>query len=529
MKRLVFALLVVTGAVLARTAAAQARPMVPPGERVYRDIDRLAAAGLIDTLVLGVRPFSEREVVRLLTEAQRNLSRNPKAQSWAAPTVAGDLARWTRGTPKPIDAASLELSDMDNPYRPAPSDKNGRINAVINPMAANRAGRVIAHGFTSDLETYHSVTLGSHVALSINPKLVTFEPRINKSQTDLRLQAGSANLLFGNVSIEAGRDYTIFGQSPTGGLLLSDNAPPLTMVRVANDAPFVLPWWFRVLGPMRATAFLADLGAKDQIHPHSKLAGYHIAVLPVRQLEVGLEVVDAMGGNGGQPASFGDRVLDVVPIFDVLRSHSDFQFSNKIAGVDFHWRVPSWSGFELYGENAIDDFDARRLKSVFLEDGGYVVGTALSCIVECGRLGIRAEYRQTGIRYYTHGDYFLAERQQILGDPLGPRGLGGYLTVDGESRGGIYGALTGAFEVRSGNQYGSAATPPGDADFHFVLLARRPGEKRARLMATVSTDHGAQRVGIRATAGIEHVSNFAFAAGNDRNNVLATVALVVRP
>ena len=31
---------------------AQASPLVPPGERVYRDLDRLAAAGLIKTLVV---------------------------------------------------------------------------------------------------------------------------------------------------------------------------------------------------------------------------------------------------------------------------------------------------------------------------------------------------------------------------------------------------------------------------------------------------------------------------------------------
>jgi hypothetical protein len=529
MKRLAFALLVLTAATAVRSAAAQARPMVPPSERVYRDIDRLAAAGLIDTLIDGARPFSEREVVRLLDEAQRNLNRNPKARAWAAPTIADDLARWTRGTPKPIDAASVELSDMDSPYRAAPSDKNGKISAVINPLPANRAARVIAHGFTSDIETYHSATLGSHIALSLNPKLVTFDPRIGKSQTDLRLQAGSASLLFGNLSIDAGRDYAIFGQAPTGGLMLSNNAPALAMVRIANDAPFVLPGWLHTFGPMRTTAFLADLGAKDQLHPHSKLVGYHLAALPVRQFEVGLEVIDAMGGNGGQPASFGDRVLDAIPIVDVFRTHSDFQFSNKMAGGDFHWRVPSWNGFELYGESVVDDFDARRLKSVLLQDGGYIVGTSLSCIVECGRLGIRAEYRQTGIRYYTHNDYFLAQRQQILGDPLGPRGLGGYLTLDGESHAGIYGALTGAFEVRSGNQYGSGATPPSDADFHFFLVARRPGEKRERLMATVSTEHGVQRVGLRATAGVEHVINFQFVAGRNRNNVMATVGLVVRP
>jgi hypothetical protein len=222
-------------------------------------------------------------------------------------------------------------------------------------------------------------------------------------------------------------------------------------------------------------------------------------------------------------------VLDAVPIIDVFRTHSDFQFSNKMAGADFHWRVPSWRGFELYGESVIDDFDARRLKSSFLDDGGYIAGTALSCITQCGRLGVRAEYRQTGIRYYTHSDYFLAQHQDLLGDPLGPRGLGGYLTVDGESGSGAYGALTGAFEVRSGNRYAGVANDPHQSDFHFVQISHAPGEKRARLMATVSTSHGVDRFSVRATAGVEHVTNYQFVEGSTRNNLLGTVAFVVRP
>ena len=61
--------------VLSSRVFAQATPLVPPTARVYRDIERFAAMGLIDTLLLGARPLSEREILRLLNEARRNLSR----------------------------------------------------------------------------------------------------------------------------------------------------------------------------------------------------------------------------------------------------------------------------------------------------------------------------------------------------------------------------------------------------------------------------------------------------------------------
>jgi hypothetical protein len=526
--RIVLSLLVIP-AVL----AAQARPNVAPDERVYRDIDRLAAAGLIDTLIVGARPFSEREVVRLLEEARRNVERNPAARDWATRTIDADLLQWKPRPNREVDAVRLEGTRLASPFRAIPADPNGFVPAIVNPLAADREDRPIVNGTSMIVETAHSLSLDSHLAIALNPRLSLTSPSIGGSTTHIAVQTASANLLFGNLAIEAGRDYAIFGQAPNGGLLLSENAPPLDMVRVSNDRPAALPWVFRALGPLRGTLFVADLGTNGEVHPHSKLVAYHVAALPTPHLEVGLEVIDAMGGNGGNPASFGDRVLDVVPIFDVFRSHSDFQFSNKMAGVDFHWREPSWSGFELYGQTAVDDFDARRLKSVLLEDGGYVLGTALSCLAECGRFGVRAEYRQTGIRYYTHYDYPIAERGLILGDQLGPRGLGAYLTLDGESRSGEYLALQSAFEVRSGNGYGSATTNGtlGSAGFRFVQASHGPAEKRGRLVLTSElplTHDPHARLTLRTSAGVERVSNYAF-NGSDRTNWLLDIAVLVRP
>ncbi len=513
----------------ATVVGGQATPLVPPRDRVYRDIDRLAAAGLIDTLVVGVRPFSEREVLRLLGEARRNLDRNPPARAWAERVIGIDWQHYAHAT-RLIDAAAVEVIDLDSPYRGIPADANGVVDAAINPLAANRGGRPVADGVTTSLETRHSATLGPHVAVMLNPRVTAWSVRGGASGSNLQLQSATANLLFGNFAIEAGRDYTIFGQSLSGGLLLSDNAPTFNTVRISNDQPAALPWVFGVLGPARASLFIADLGDARQIHPRTKLAGYHIAFLPRPNFEVGAEVIDAMGGRGGQPASFGDRVVDAIPLIDaIFRSGTDFQFSNKIAGIDFRWRMPSWRGFELYGEGDADDFDIRRLRSVLLEDSGYLVGVSLGCLLECGRLGVHAEYHQTGIRYYTHTDYPMSARGSLIGDQLGPRAVAGYVTLDGEPARTGYIALTGGFESRSGNQYGSATTGANTEGFHFVRTALRPGEKRARALLTWAPDARDGRIGARIAIGAERVSNFGFVAGNDRTNWLARAAIIVHP
>jgi hypothetical protein len=257
-----------------------------------------------------------------------------------------------------------------------------------------------------------------------------------------------------------------------------------------------------------------------------------VAAHPHRRLEIGVEVLDETGGNGAPPASFADRVADAIPLIDVaFLPNRDFQFSNKFAGLDFRWSAPSLAGLALYAEGAVDDFDARRLRSSLLEDGGYIAGVSLACITECGRLGVRAEYHQTGIRYYTHTDFPSGIQQNavLIGDPLGPRGVGGYLTMDTElsAVGGL--AVTGAYEVRSGNRYASTATGPRDSGFHFVQIERHPGEHRARTLVTWTSPSRGSRNAVSATVGVERVSNFAFVDGRDRTNALAQVRYELRP
>ena len=118
---------------------------------MYRDIDRLASAGLIDTLIVGARPFSEREVLRLLGEAKRNLDRRPSAQSWAEPVIEGGIARYVHGATRPLDALRTEAVARNNAARAVPRDDNGELDADISPLTANRGGRELLGDFVGSL------------------------------------------------------------------------------------------------------------------------------------------------------------------------------------------------------------------------------------------------------------------------------------------------------------------------------------------------------------------------------------------
>ena len=508
---------------------AQATAFVPVGAPVYGDIDLLTSAGLIDTIAAAARPYTRREIQRLLTEARRSVIGRGGNIEWANRLIDRNLARYA-GPARAADYVYAGIAAMDSPDRPVPSDHNGSIDAPVNPLASWRGGRPIADGATTALETIHSVSAGRHLTLSLSPRVTAERHRSGESSANSALQTGSANLLFGNLVAEAGRDYVVFGPSPTGGLLLSANAPPLDMLRISTERPARLPWVFGYLGPASAVLFVADLGADHQIHPHAKLVGYHMSIAPHRNLELGLEVLDETGGRGAPPASFPDRLLDAIPVFDAFRSGSDFQFSNKLAGVDARWRMPNWAGLELYVEGALDDLDIRRLRSSLLEDGGMIGGLSLACVLECGRLSARLEYHQTGIRYYTHADFASGVQAHgvMLGDPLGPRGIGAYGTL--ESDAGTMGkfALSGGYEVRSGNLYGSTGKGSHSVDFHFVQIEHRPAERRARLVTSWTSRMLGERADMVLSAGVERATNYAFAGGS-RTNAIAQIGYQLWP
>lgn len=510
-------------------AGAQASPFVPLGTAVYRDLDLLVGAGLIDTISGAARPYTRREIERLLLEARRNAGSRSEGSTWAARLIERDLARFA-GTVRLVEYAMLDVTEMDSPNRPVPADFNGSIDAAVNPFAAWRSGRSLSNGTTIALETMHSVAFGRHLAVALSPRATFERARDGSGLVGGRLQATNATFLFGNLVAEAGRDYVAFGPAPTGGLLLSTNAPSLDMVRLSTQRPAALPWVFRYLGPASGMLFVADLGTDHQIHPHAKLVGYHMAFAPHRNVELGLGVIDETGGRGAPPASFADRVIDAIPIVDAWRTGGDFQFSNKIAGADARWRIPDWAGLEVYAEGAIDDLDTRRLRSSLLQDGGLIAGISFACLVECGRLAARLEYHQTGIRYYTHTDFAsgIEAHGTMLGDPLGPRGIGGYATL--ESGLGTLGrfALSGGYEVRSGNRYGSAGKGSHSADFHFVLIEHRPAERRTRLMTTWTAPLHGDRAELVMSGAVERVVNFNF-SGSSRTSVIAQVGYRVWP
>jgi hypothetical protein len=202
----------------------------------------------------------------------------------------------------------------------------------------------------------------------------------------------------------------------------------------------------------------------------------------------------------------------------------DFQFSDHYAGFDGRILLPSLAS-SFYWEVLLNDFDTRRLGSIFWDDAGHVFGVDVR-LSSSGRVQGSFEYHHTGLRYYEHQQFVSGQtvHQALIGDPLGPNAQGVYANIDWYSAVQRRLGVQFALERRSDNQYTYIPEP----HFGFTLTQQRPKEWTARALATWQLLPERQQLGGLLQFGYERTRNFDFVSDADRNGLVGRVSMQYR-
>jgi hypothetical protein len=514
-------------------AAAQAPVDVPTSEPVYRDLELLIGAGLVDTVVVGQRPFSRPEVARMAAEARRELERRPDAP----PLLRRIAERVAEQYPveedapavrlRPVETVEVEALHTNAPFRAFRRNDTGELDAMLNPLLDGRGGRRLAEGTNLAMETTHLLEVGDFLAVHARPRWHTATGEDPRGPADpVSIQELAAHFSVANVAVSVGRQRLLWGQGREVGLLFSSNAPALDMIRAGNDRPIVLPWLFRHLGPFRYTFAFADLG-REQHFPGSNIVAHKLSARPFPNLEIAGALFNEWGGEGAPGAPLWERVADNLPIFiDYYIPGLEFQASNKLTQAEVRWGIPNTGGAQLYVELGLDDADLRRARSMFWEDAGYVVGLTAPMLTPGGVVRIGGEYHHTGIRFYRHGQYLtgVAKDRFLLGAPLGPTANAVYLDASWDTGGRHFIALQGAWEGRTGDLFYIT----GEPSWGFHLKEDRPDEQRLRTAVRWEAQPTTAPLLVYATLGAERATNFDFVAGEGRTSTLGGVGLRYR-
>jgi hypothetical protein len=509
-------------------AAGQGTTPVAPSDPAYRDVDRLAELGVLDSVIVGQRPYSRRELARIAGVAQRRLARQD--ESVARPTEAAAIAdrlaerfhadsTTSAGMPRLelIDGASLIAISTDADRRAFAGTFAQKLEATIDPLALpRRLGPPAPRGESGALELAPRLELTRWLAVHARERFELVLPRPGNPAARTDLLLGGVRARAGNVALSVGREQLAWAATDEEGLFLAADAPALDQLSLAADHPFTMPGFLRALGPTQATVVLADLGP-SVVRSHSRLLAYKVSVRPRTSLELGATFMNHFGGAGSPPASLGNRLVDFLPFVDIFRQHNytdstrtlDVE-SDKLLGVDARLRIARLGGLTLATELLIDDFDVHRIPTLFGWDGSQTFSALLPSVAGSA-FSLRVAAAHTGVRTYTHGQLSdgITTRGLLLGDELGPDAKAFGATLGWHGQQGARVALEGRTELYSRSDYHVTDVL---TKFPLHRVGTVTNELRDRLVASAEWP-SAGGLTLLARAGAERIRNADFGPG----------------
>jgi hypothetical protein len=227
-----------------------------------------------------------------------------------------------------------------------------------------------------------------------------------------------------NFEVEVGRDSLWWGPGYHAALLMSNNAPPMDMIKLSNPEPILLPWIFSYLGPVQFNLVFSQLNDE---RPGSELAnpfyyGFRLGIKPHPFLELGVTQQCIFGGPGRRDLSLGEIITTLYSNTnrDNLKTDSNQEFA-----VDFALTIPNIKkyifladGIKFYCEVGAEDTGNPP------DRRAYIAGFALYNLFTLEQTVFRGEYAilspySVPLAWYNHGSYPMRYEGQVLGDYVG--------------------------------------------------------------------------------------------------------------
>jgi len=503
---------------------AQGAGTLHPLDPALLDLARLEAAGLVPRNWVAQRPYSIRRVTQMVADAQAWLVQDD-AHLAGRPDLEAIVLR-LRGRFAPEGSRRIsafldaEVGGGDSPGRGYADNGIGELDAVANPLWAYRAGRAYGDRFTAAGSARLTVPLGERVAIGVAGRSSgVSHGGILAGDDGVAVEAAYLRAVVGRMALQVGRDSWSWGLGGPSSILMSDNGPPLDLIRLSTERP----WRLAILGETELTVTVADLGP-SQNFPGANLFGAKLSIRPTTSLRVGMSVLNKQMGGGAPDASTSERIKDLSFVWDLFRPGRDYVFSEKLISLDARAVFPERHGLEVMGEITLTDLGPDRIRDILQADGAYRLSAGFARLGKTGRHSVHLAGARVGPRVYRHHQFStgLAVQGQLQGLELGPDGRSIALKYGYHPAArGWDGGLTLGFQDRSVDGFLDVYDPV--LDFVHDPATDRPNGRRGRLEGRLArvASNGAR--GIELSGGLERVHDFANTLGVRRTNVAVLV------
>jgi len=448
-------------------------PYIPVDSWVYPAVWRLYSLGFVDTVYLGMRPWTRssvnnmldevgsriedydagpatNEAARIYTALTRELRFNPQASCQAPEDKLRmesiySVARGISGTPlrDSYHLGSTIINDYGRPYQ-------GGFNNYTGVSGYASAGRFLLHmrgefhaapsaaGYSNALaQTLSGIDqipfLNPATGLPYNQPTIPLGPIA--AATDARFIEAYASCRLLNHEISFGKQDDWLGPGLGGGMAYSNNAENIYSFRINRTEPLFIPLLSYLTGPFRYEFLVGSL--KGHTYPNDPWVHVEkISFRPTENLEFGFERTVIWGGKGHEPINLHSFLRSFfslsAPTPAVKLTSADP--GARFGAFDFSYRLPfvrNW--LTLYSDSEVHDdvspIDAPRRAS-------WRPGIYLSHVPGIPRLDLRAEAVSTdppitnsngGLFMYYEGiqKQGYTNQGQLFGDWIGREDKGG--------------------------------------------------------------------------------------------------------
>lgn len=400
-------------------------PYVPLDSWIYPALDRLAALGYIDSAFSGMRPWTRRECLRQLQEAEtKGIDGDEKSEAGRLiDTLEREFHPEAEETGDGTDGAGIRLESLYSrtehisgaPLTDGYTFAQTQYNDFGRPFAE---GWNTVNGFSAyatkgpwvayvrgEMETSPSIPAYSLPTRQVMQQVDNF-PELapgtpTAAQTDFRLLDAYVGLMVSNWEVTFGKQSLWWGPGNGGPLDFSDNIQPINMFRINRTTPLKLPSFLGWLGPMRTEFFLGQLDGQTfvlsptgfvgnfgkTLNPQPFINGQYIGFKPTRNFEFGFFRTTIYGGPG-YPFTWHTFIRSLVSSENQTLG-SPNKPGNRTSALSFSYRLPrlrDWLTF--YGDGYTDD---QFSPIAYADRSAWHAGLFLSHVPWVSKLDLRAE------------------------------------------------------------------------------------------------------------------------------------------
>ncbi|GAC1361815.1 MAG: hypothetical protein NVSMB3_10060 [Acidobacteriaceae bacterium] len=438
---------------------------IPVDSWVYPAMTRLYSLGYVDTMFLGMRPWTRRSVLHMLQGSENDIQQdgnreaegilNDVLEELRAEAPGGDGKRgavfglysgYTRlmGIGGPVLRDSFHLgqaihNDYGRPYATG-------FNNITGFSSVNELGRFSLHVRGeyqhSPATTGYPVEVASNISAfdaipysGFNVPQDTIPEGKLAAQNPFRLVEATLSFHVLGHEISGGKSDAWLGPAQGGALAWSNNAENIYSFRINRVEPLKVPLVSRVLGPLRYDFFYGSLkGHTSPNHPytHSEMFSFR----PTDNFEFGFQRTIVFGGAGHEPVNLHTFLKG---FFSVSDTTADVKVSREDPGArfsdfNFSYRLPFVRKYATFYTDSIVHDDVTPVSAP--RRASFRTGLYLSQIPNVPKLDFRVEAimmdPKTSRSVYGSFNYYEIIQKQgytnkgyIMGDWAGREAKGG--------------------------------------------------------------------------------------------------------